>query len=133
MEQKQLTIDELMKLVSTGKATAMQKIDFAKLLNDSAQVEAQAEKQSKVQLIEDFILKQGLTVKEFISLKKPQPTNEVLFQWTDDKGTVHTKIKGQKGKWSSKDIILKNLTKEKALEIATTTEAKAFINNLYKP
>ena len=132
MEQKQLTIDELMKLVSTNKATAMQKIAFAKMLNESAQIEAQEEKQSKVQLIEDFIVKQGLTVQEFISLKKPVQKIEILWQWTDENGTVHIKNKGQKGQWSSKEIVKKNLTKEKALEIATTTEAKAFIEKLYK-
>jgi len=132
MDDKQMTLDELMKLVSTNKATAMQKIAFAKMLNDSALIEAQEEKQSKVQTIENFIIKQGLTVQEFISLKKPVFQNVVLWQWTDESGTVHTKNKGQKGKWSSKDIVKKNLTKEKALEIATTTEAKSFIEKLYK-
>ena len=83
-------------------------------------------------MIEDFIIKQGLTIQEFFSLKKPQQTNEVLWQWTDESGTVHTKFKGQRGKWSSKDFVKQNLTKAKALELATTDEAKSFVNKLYE-
>lgn len=133
MENKELTLDELMKLVSTNKATAMQKIAFAKMLTTSALEEAQEEKLSKVKLIEDFIIKQGLTVQEFFSLKKPQAnTTEVLWQWTDEAGTTHTKFKGQRGKWSSKDFVKQNLTKAKALELATTDEAKSFVNKLYE-
>ncbi|WP_304349401.1 hypothetical protein [Comamonas testosteroni] len=130
--EKELSLEELQKLVFSNKATALQKIAFAKLLNESALAEAQEEKQSKVKLIEDFIAKQGLTVQEFITLKKPVPTVEIIWEWTEENGTKHTKNKGQKGKWSSKDIVKKNLTKEKAMEFAKTPEGKKFVEKLYE-
>lgn len=131
MEQKELTLEELLKLVSTNKATAMQKLKFSQMLAQSAQEEAKQEKEAKVQEIDNFIVKSGLTVQEYLSLKKPATVQEIIWQWTDETGSVHTKMKGQKGKWSSKDTVKKNLTKEKALEYAKSNDGKAFVEKLY--
>lgn len=132
MEAKELTFEELLKLVSSGKATALQKIKFSELLAKSAEQEAEQEKQNKVVEIDNFIKQQGLTVEEYLKFKKPAPSTEILWSWTDDSGKVHNKIKGQRGTWSSASIVKENLSKKEALEIAKTDEAKAFINKLYK-
>lgn len=131
MEQKQLTLDELMKLVTTGKATATQKLQFAEMLSQSAKQEAEKEKASKVELIDAFIVEQGLTYEEYVNLKKPAPSTEVIWEWTADDGTVHTKIKGTKGKWASKDYVKKSMTIDKALSFAKNEEGKAFIRKQF--
>lgn len=131
MEAKELTFEELMKLVSTGKATALQKIKFSQLLAKSAEDEAENEKLSKVKEIDDFIQKSGLTFAEYVKLKKPAASTEVIFEWTDEAGKVHTKVKGTKGKWASKSHVVSNLTKDKALSFAKGADGKKFIEALY--
>jgi len=131
MEQKELTFEELMKLVSTGKATALQKIKFSDMLAKSAKDEAENEKLAKVKEIDDFIQKSGLTVQEYLKLKKPAPSTDIIWEWIEENGTKHTKIKGTKGKWASKSIVLKNLTEAKAMEFAKGEEGKKFVKSLY--
>lgn len=131
MEQKQLSIDELMKLVTSGKATAIQKLQFAELLSKSAAEEAEKEKASKIELIDNFIKEQGLTYEEYVKLKKPAPSNEVIWEWTDNEGKLHQKIKGTKGKWASKDKVKNTITLAVALEHAKNEEGKKFIRNVY--
>ncbi|MEW9900902.1 hypothetical protein ABWL39_19965 [Chitinivorax sp. PXF-14] len=130
-ENKEPTFQELMELVSTGKATALQKIKFSQMLAKSAQEEAENEKASKVKEIDDFIAKSGLTFSEYLKFKKPAPSNEIIFEWTDEAGKTHTKIKGTKGKWASKSVVISNLTKEKALSYAKGEDGKKFVEGLY--
>lgn len=132
MEQKELSFEELMKLITSNKATALQKIKFSQLLSQQAQQEAQEEKQAIVQKIDDFILKSGISVDEYVKLKKPAPSNEIIFEWTDEQGKTHIKIKGSKGKWSSKETVIKNLTLEKALSFAKSDDGKSFVRKLYE-
>jgi hypothetical protein len=130
----EFTIEELLSLVSTNKATGLQKIRFSELLAESAQEEVKKEKEDKVKGIDDYIVSQGLTVEEYLKFKKTAAgavSQEIIFEYAQENGTKHIKYKGQKGQWASKKYITDTLTKAKALEYAKGDEGKAFVEKLY--
>lgn len=130
----ELTIDELLKAVSTNKATGEQKLHLSKLLAEAATKEVEEEKAGKIQKVDEFIVSLGLKVEDYIKVKKSAATansNEIIFEFVEAGGTKHVKYKGQKGQWPSKAYITANLTKQKALEHAKGDEGKKFVEKLY--
>lgn len=131
---EELTIEELLKAVTSNKATGLQKLRLSELLAQSAEDEVKKEKEVKVKEIDDFIISQGFTVEEYLKLKKTATTSntqEIIFEYAQENGTKHIKYKGQKGQWASKKYITDTLTKAKALEYAKGDEGKAFVEKLY--
>lgn len=126
-------LEELIKLVSSGNATALDMMKLSELLANTAAAGAEEEKASKIALIDNFINEQGLTYEEYVKMKKPAPSTEVIWEWTDPKGIVHKKIKGTKGKWASKDTVKNTITLAVALEHAKNAEGKEFIKKVYAP
>lgn len=132
MAEKEITIDDLIKLISSGKATATDKMKLAEMLNSSAKEEAANEFIAKIDDIKEYIKKKGLAINDVANaLKDPMP---VIFRWVDSEGKEHTRFQGEKGKppaWTS-DLKIK-VSKADALSMAIGDKGKTFIENLYTP
>jgi hypothetical protein len=119
--------DTLKEIVYKGKATPEQEIEYANLLISNNQEAIKAKKQASINEVKALMAKHGLTEKDL----KPQP--EVIFEYTDTANVKHIVYSGTKGKRPEWQNTFKtNHTKAKALALATTDKAKAFIENLYK-
>lgn len=132
MAEKEITIDDLIKLISSGKATASDKMKLSKMLSSSAEEEAKNEFTAKIDDIKEYIKKKGLAIVDVVNaLKDPMP---IIFRWVDGEGKDHIRVQGEKGKppaWTS-DLKAK-VTKEEALKMAIGEKGKAFVENLYTP
>lgn len=129
---KAVTIEDLFKLVTTGKATAQDKMKLAELLQESAKEESQVEFKNKIEKIKAFIEKEGLTIQQvYEAVKEPvQP----IFIWIDSNNVKHEKFGNEKGKpaaWIA-EMKVKN-TKEQALELALTQSGKDWVEKIYTP
>jgi hypothetical protein len=131
MEAKTFTLEELLKLVSSNKATALQKLELAKLLNSNAQEEAQLEKVKIFEEIDTYINQKGITVNDYLLSKKPvEAPKTVIFDYEED-GNHYLKYLGQKGKWTPKAFIVEKLSYVEALKYAVGDAGKLFVKKLY--
>lgn len=134
MESKQLTYEELLKLVTSGKASALQSIQFADMLKLKANETVEQEKHKIIEEIDNFIVSKGLKVEDYLLTKKPAKKDEpevILFDW-EENGTHYIKIKGTKGKWKPKEYVKGKLTYQEALKFAQGgDEGVKFVKALY--
>ncbi|HVW49890.1 MAG TPA: hypothetical protein VHC91_05720 [Trinickia sp.] len=78
-KQVSAQIDELLKKVSTGKATAIEKIKLSELLSQSAVVDAEAETQEAAKKVVEFIKENGWDVSKVVEAISETLTNPVYF------------------------------------------------------
>ncbi|WP_148222891.1 hypothetical protein [Paraburkholderia xenovorans] len=140
-EDKQLgaQLDELLKKVASGKATPTEKIKLSTLLNESAKVEAQQEKQEKIDKVLALIDELELSRSEVAeALNGPA---EVLIRYVDDTGQVHERYDGETAtnKWlkALKEAGTHNFAQAKELIVAKSADGKAkatkTLDRLYHP
>lgn len=126
--EKALTLEELLKLVATGKATATQKIQLSELLKTSTEQELKQEKSKKIEKIFDLMNELDLTREDVF--KAFQEPSVLIYEWQGNK-----RFSGERGKLPQWTQDLKaQLSKEKALEFVVNKHEKGFkfIENLYK-
>lgn len=125
-EVKELSFDEILKLITTNKATPVQKMRFAKLLEESTQKELEAEKEQKFEKIKELMEKLEITAEDMIkALQKPAAK---IFEWEG-----HVRFEGERGKlpvWCNE--MKSKLPQAEALTFALTEKGKVFVENLYK-
>ncbi len=124
-----LKYDELLKLVSNGKATASQKMAFAKLLEQATIQELQAQKETSIEKVKALMEELSISSDEMIkALQRPAVK---IYEWNG-----HTRYEGERGKLPSWTLDLKSrLTKDEALKfvIDNNEKGKKFIETLYNP
>lgn len=124
---KELSFDEILKLITTNKATPTQKMRFAKMLEESTQQELEAEKEQKFNKVKELMEKLEISHEDMIkSLQKPA---EKIFEWSGN-----ARFEGERGKlpmWCNE--MKSKISKEEALKSALTEKGKVFVENLYKP
>ncbi|MBU9542849.1 hypothetical protein [Burkholderia multivorans] len=130
-DKEEFTVEYLLKLVSSGKATATDKIRLSQMLQESAKDEAQEELKAKIEKVKKFIEDQGLTLDQVF--KAIQPAPELIFEWTDEQGKTHSRFTGEKGKFPIwVETMKKSITKEKAFSYAKNDKGRTFVENVYK-
>lgn len=126
-EVKELSFDEILKLITTKKATPSQKMQFAKMLEETTQEELEAEKEGKFTKIKELMHDLEITAEEMInSLKAPAVK---IFEWQG-----HTRFEGERGKlptWCNE--MKAKVSKDEAYNMALNEKGKVFVDNLYKP
>lgn len=126
--------EELLTLITTGKATASQKLEFATLLQTESKEEAEKEKMALMEKGKDTLIEMGISIIDFAIFLKGNTKALPIFTWIDDQGKDHIRYEGERGKMPAwvKDMT-RALTKSKALEIAGDNDkAKKFVASAYK-
>lgn len=120
----------LIELILSNKATAQQKQELARMLEEEAKAESQNEFNAKIQKVKDLMEVESITLEDLISsLKEPaQP----IFVWVDSNKVAHQVFGPMKGKPASWIAEMKvALTVEQATELAHTEAGKAWIKKIY--
>lgn len=129
-EVKAPTMQDLMQLVLSNKATSEQKKELSRLLDQSAEEESKQEFQKKIDRIKVVIEEEGLTIQEvYDSMKQPQ---QPIFVYIDEAKVSHQVFGPMRGKqpvWIAE--MKKNVTKEKALEMALSESGKQWVEKTY--
>lgn len=117
-------------LISTKKATAQDKIDYATFLNGAAANEAKVELQAKIDEVKKFIADKGLTLDQIINgIKEPV---KALYTFKAKSGEVFHRKDGDKGPFPKWVATMKvELTKAQALALADSDKAKKFVEKAY--
>jgi len=119
-------------LVLTKTATAQDKAELSRLLDEEANQEKENEISVKITAIKDFIVSQNMTVAEFVDAVK-EPVQPIL-RWTDANGKVHEKAtKNSQGKQQAWIAEFKKLKYEDALAFVVNDSAdgKAWVKKLF--
>ena len=121
---------KLMQLVMSNQATAAQKQELSKLLEQEAQDEKKAEIVKKIDGIKALMVKEGVSLQDLIDASRtPQ---EPIFVWVDSDKVSHESFGVTRGKqpaWIAK--MKETVTKEQALEMARNEQGKAWVNKIY--
>ena len=94
MASKELTLEQLQKLVSDGKATTLQMLDYAEMLKAKANADLKANFNNNISKIEKFATDLGVNVDQ---LKDHYSKPELIFSWKDGEQTFE-RFTGQMGK-----------------------------------
>ena len=132
MASKELTLEQLQKLVSDGKATTLQMLDYAEMLKAKANADLQANFNNNISKIEKFATELGVNVDQ---LKDHYSKPELIFSWKDGEQTFE-RFTGQMGKMPSWVQTMKNkLThnEAKAFVVNQSSKGFTFLKNVYEP
>lgn len=129
-EVKEPTINDLIQLVLNNKANSEQKKELSRLLDIQAQEESKNELIQKIEKVKAVMTEQKVTLQDLIdSMKEPQ---EPIFIYVDKAGQSHQVFGPMRGKqptWIAE--MKKELTKEKALEMALKETGKQWVEKVY--
>lgn len=121
---------KLMQLVMSNQATAAQKQELSKLLEQEAQDEKKAEIVKKIDGIKALMVKEGVSLQDLIDASRtPQ---EPIFVWVDSNKVSHESFGTTRGKQPAWIAQMKEtVTKEQALEMARNEQGKEWVNKIY--
>lgn len=127
MTEKELTFEELEKLVFNKKANAFQKMEYARLLTESTKEELKAEKEQRIEKIFDLMEELEISKQDMLDKLKSPPV--LIFQWNGN-----NRYEGERGKLPNWTTELKKLPKSEALKFVVNNneKGKKFIETLYK-
>jgi|GEM_PF-6982593 hypothetical protein len=130
MTVKELTLDDLVQLVMNKKATTEQKKLLSKLLDAQAEDESKAEFQKKIDKVKKVMEQEEITIDDLIkSMKEPQTPIFIYLDKANEKHEVYGPMRGREPTWLTE--MKKELTKEKALEMALSETGKQWIEKIY--
>lgn len=126
-EVKELTFEELEKLVFTKKANAFQKMEYFKLATENTEKELEKEKDDRIEQIFDLMEKLEITKQDLLDKLKAPPL--VIFSWNGK-----NRFDGERGKFPAWTTDLKKISKDEALKFVVNNneKGKKFIETLYK-
>lgn len=126
-EVKELTFDELEKLVFTKKANAFQKMEYFKLATENTEKELEKEKDDRIEQIFDLMEKLEITKQDLLDKLKAPPV--MIFSWNGK-----NRFEGERGKLPAWTADLKKISKDEALKFVVNNneKGKKFIETLYK-
>ena len=134
------TLDELLKLVSNGKATLQQKIELSNLLSQQAAEEKKADYNKRADELKAKATELGFSEKEAVAIFKgtTEEVQEVMFE-CEINGIKYTRLAGQRGKCTWSEIIKANYTKGQALAFVKgqpntelNKKGTKFVDGIYK-
>lgn len=127
MAEKELTFEELEKLVFTKKANAFQKMKYAELLTTNTEQELKAEKEERIEKVFDLMEELEITKQDMLDKLKTPPA--LIFQWNGN-----NRYEGERGKLPQWTTELKKLNKDEAMKFVVNgnEKGKKFVENLYK-
>jgi hypothetical protein len=131
-------LTDLLKKISSGKATATEKMELSRLLAEQSQQEAEKEREDKIEKIKAFIAEQGFDFEEFLSIFRPSrigPKNdgpkEEIFKW-EFQGQTFTRYTGERGKFPAWVAVMKaKLSESEAYKFALNDKGRDFVKKLY--
>ena len=129
-------VAELLKKVSTGKATVSEQMQLAKLLQEQAVQQQQDEKEEKFEKLREFA--KSIDLSEELIIQAFQAPRVKMFECQIN-GTTYTRYAGQLGKCSFADELKKNFTEEQALKFVVQEpdtiklKGEKFVKNIYSP
>lgn len=128
MADKELSFEELEKLVFSKKANAFQKMKYAELLTSNTEEELKVEKEARIDKVFDLMEELEISKQDMLDKLKSPPV--LIFQWNGN-----NRFEGERGKLPNWTTELKKLSKEEALKFVVngSEKGKTFIENLYKP
>jgi len=129
MDKKELSFEELEKLVFSKKANSFQKMKYAELLTKNTEEELKAEKETRIEKVFDLMEELEISKQDMLDKLKVPPV--LIFEWDNNK-----RYQGERGKLPSWCADMKSqLKKEEAIKfvINGNEKGKEFVNNLYKP
>jgi hypothetical protein len=132
-EVKKPTVADLLKVVTSGKATPEQQLELASLLSIQAKEQQQNELVGKFELLKKYVVELGLTKEQVIEAYSAP--SEKIFEWTDsDTGITYTRFAGTLGRAPFIKVLKEKLkTQAEAEKFAIGEKGKTFIKNAYKP
>lgn len=127
MADKELSFEELEKLVFTKKANAFQKMAYADALAKNTQLELKAEKEERIEKIFDLMEELEISKQDMLDKLKSPPV--LIFQWNGN-----NRYEGERGKLPAWTTELKKLNKDEAMKFVVNgnEKGKKFVDNLYK-
>lgn len=127
MADKELSFEELEKLVFSKKANAFQKMAYAEALTKNTEQELQAEKETRIEKIFDLMEELEISKQDLLEKLKSPPV--LIFQWNGN-----NRYEGERGKLPQWTTELKKLAKDEAMKFVVNgnEKGKKFIENLYK-
>lgn len=127
MTDKELSFEELEKLVFSKKANAFQKMKYAEMLTTNTEQELKAEKETRIEKIFDLMEELEISKQDMLDKLKAPPV--LIFQWNGN-----NRYEGERGKLPAWTTELKKLAKDEALKFVVNgnDKGKKFIENLYK-
>lgn len=127
VEVKELTFEELEKLVFSKKADVFQKMKYAELLQANSQVELKAEKDTRIEKI--FDLMEELEISKQDMLDKLKIPAVLIFQYNE-----HKRYEGERGKMPAWTYELKKLSKSEVMKFVVNgnDKGKKFVETIFK-
>lgn len=130
MTAKELTIEDLAQLVMAKKATTEQKVLLSQLLDKQAEDETKAEFQKKIDKVKKVMEQEEITLDDLIkSMKEPQAPIFIYVDKAGEKHEVYGPMRGREPAWLTE--MKRELTKEKALEMALNEAGKQWVEKVY--
>lgn len=122
-----LTIDELLKLVTTNKATTAQKLELAKLLENQAEQEKADAFDENILKIKTLIAELGLNIPEVV--KALSTPTILIFDWNG-----HKRFTGERGRFPDwvADMKKELKTQGEAEKFALNQAGKDFVKKVFE-